>query len=85
VLGSILYLIGSVAISCITKNASEIVSLILVTGVPLGQGFVFPNTMMSALAVSDQADQGVVTTTIGPWRSLSVVLFPAWSFKIAWS
>jgi hypothetical protein len=27
--------------TCITKNASEIVSLILVTGVPLGQSFVF--------------------------------------------
>jgi hypothetical protein len=63
-----------VAISCITKNASEIVSLILVTGVPLGQGFVFPNTMMSALAVSDKADQAVVTTTIGLCRNLGVVL-----------
>jgi MFS family permease len=74
VLGSIIYLIGSVAISCITKNASEVVSLILITGVPLGQGFVFPNTMMSALAVSEQADQAVVTTTIGLWRNLGVVL-----------
>lgn len=74
VFGSIVYLIGSIAISCITKNASEIVSLILITGVPLGQGFVFPNTMMSALAVSDQADQAVVTTTIGLWRNLGVVL-----------
>jgi MFS family permease len=74
VLGSIIYLIGSVAISCITKDASEIVTLILITGVPLGQGFVFPNTMMSALAVSDQADQAVVTTTIGLWRNLGVVL-----------
>lgn len=74
VLGSVIYLIGSVAICCITKNASEIVSLILITGVPLGQGFVFPNTMMSALAVSDQADQAVVTTTIGLWRNLGVVL-----------
>lgn len=74
VLGSIIYLVGSVAISCITKNASEIFSVILITGVPLGQGFVFPNTMMSALAVSDQADQAVVTTTIGLWRNLGVVL-----------
>ena len=40
----------------------------------MGQGFVFPNTMMSALAVSQQEDQAVVTTTIGLWRNLGTVL-----------
>ena len=30
--------------------------------------------MMSALAVSPQADQAVVTTTIGLWRNLGVLL-----------
>lgn len=74
VMGAFIYVVGSVAVSCISKNASEIVSMILITGVPLGQGFVFPNTMMSALAVSDQADQAVVTTTIGLWRNLGIVL-----------
>ena len=72
--GSIIYIIGSIAISFINKNVSELLSLVLITGVPLGQGFVFPNTMMSALAVSPQADQAVVTTTIGLWRNLGVVL-----------
>ncbi|EXJ78381.1 hypothetical protein A1O1_08781 [Capronia coronata CBS 617.96] len=74
VVGAFVYLIGSIATCAITKNTSEIVSLILITGVPLGQGFVFPNTMMSALAVSEQAQQAVVTTTIGLWRNLGVVL-----------
>jgi MFS family permease len=72
--GAVVYIIGSIAVTCINKNTSELVSLILITGVPLGQGFVFPNTMMSALAVSDQADQAVVTTTIGLWRNLGTVL-----------
>ncbi|KAI1625096.1 major facilitator superfamily domain-containing protein [Exophiala viscosa] len=74
VAGAFLYLSGSVATCFITKSTSEVASLILITGVPLGQGFVFPNTMMSALAVSSQADQAVVTTTIGLWRNLGVVL-----------
>jgi len=74
VAGAFVYLAGSVAICLITKNTSKLSSLILITGVPLGQGFVFPNTMMSALAVSSQADQAVVTTTIGLWRNLGVVL-----------
>ncbi|KAK5063024.1 hypothetical protein LTR84_005100 [Exophiala bonariae] len=74
VLGAVIYVFGSVAVSCIDKSTSQLVSLMLITGVPLGQGFVFPNTMMSALAVSEQADQAVVTTTIGLWRNLGTVL-----------
>lgn len=74
VFGAVLYLIGSVAICFLTKGVSEVVSMILITGVPVGQGFVFPNTMMSALAVAEQKDQAVVTTTIGLWRNLGVVL-----------
>ena len=74
VLGAAIYVVGSVAVSCIDKSTSQLVSLVLITGVPLGQGFVFPNTMMSALAVSEQADQAVVTTTIGLWRNLGTVL-----------
>ncbi|RMZ85890.1 hypothetical protein DV737_g352, partial [Chaetothyriales sp. CBS 132003] len=72
--GAIMYLIGSILVSLINKDVSEWLSLVMITGVPLGQGFVFPNTMMSALAVSPQADQAVVTTTIGLWRNLGVVL-----------
>ena len=72
--GAVMYLVGSGAILCLSKNTSEIMSMILITGVPSGQGFVFPNTMMSALAVSDQMEQAVVTTTIGMWRNLGVVM-----------
>ncbi|EXJ76683.1 uncharacterized protein A1O5_01191 [Cladophialophora psammophila CBS 110553] len=74
VFGSLMYLVGSVAILFMSKKMSATMSMVLITGVPLGQGFIFPNTMMSALVVSDHADQAVVTTTIGLWRNLGVVL-----------
>lgn len=65
VLGAVIYLIGSCLVLLLNPRTPELVSLILITGVPMGQGFVFPNTMMSALAVSEQSAQAVVTTTIG--------------------
>ncbi|KIW71967.1 hypothetical protein PV04_00193 [Phialophora macrospora] len=74
VAGAGIYVIGSIAASCIGRNTTGILALIIITGVPVGQGFVFPNTMMSALAVADRADQAVVTTTIGLWRNLGLVL-----------
>jgi len=74
VLGAVIYFIGSIAILFMSKHVTEFFSLVLITGVPVGQGFVFPNTMMSALAVSPQADQAVVTTTVGLWRNLGVVM-----------
>lgn len=74
VAGAAVYLLGSVATCAISKHTSPTLTLLLITGVPLGQGFVFPNTMMSALAVSEQAQQAVVTTTIGLWRNFGIVL-----------
>ncbi|KAL6243183.1 hypothetical protein RBB50_009734 [Rhinocladiella similis] len=74
VAGAVVYLLGSVATCAISKHTSPTLTLILITGVPLGQGFVFPNSMMSALAVSEQAQQAVVTTTIGLWRNFGIVL-----------
>ncbi|KIW16764.1 hypothetical protein PV08_03954 [Exophiala spinifera] len=74
VAGAVVYMLGSVATCSISKHTSPVMTLILIAGVPLGQGFVFPNTMMSALAVSEQAQQAVVTTTIGLWRNLGIVL-----------
>ncbi|RMZ85913.1 hypothetical protein DV736_g6532, partial [Chaetothyriales sp. CBS 134916] len=74
VFGAIMYLLGSIVLSFINKDVSESLSLVMIIGVPLGQGFIFPNSMMSALAVSAQADQAVVTTTIGLWRNLGFVL-----------
>lgn len=73
-LGGIVYLIGSGLVLLLSPSTPDTLSLLLITGVPLGQGFVFPNTMMSALAISEQSAQAVVTTTIGLWRNLGTVM-----------
>lgn len=40
----------------------------------MGQGFQFPGTFMAILAVSEQAEQAVVTSTLMLWRSLGTVI-----------
>lgn len=40
----------------------------------MGQGFQFPGTFMAILAVSEQAEQAVVTSTLILWRSMGMVL-----------
>lgn len=72
--GSLLYIFGSVAILFMNRHVSDALSLVLIIGVSMGQGFVFPTTMMSVLAISKQEDQAVVTTTLGLWRNLGVVM-----------
>ncbi|RMZ84468.1 hypothetical protein DV738_g789, partial [Chaetothyriales sp. CBS 135597] len=74
VFGAIMYLGGAIAVTFLNRNMSDVVGMLLIIGVPLGQGFTFATTMMSALAVSPQADQAVVTTTLGLWRNIGVVL-----------
>lgn len=69
-----MFLVGGILILFVNQHVSEVMSLVLIVGVPLGSGFVFPNSMMSALAVSKQEDQAVVTTTIGLWRNLGTVM-----------
>ena len=70
----ILYLMGSIAVLFLSRKVPAVLSLVLIVGVPMGQGFLNPNSMMSALALSSRADQAVVTTTIGLWRSLGMVM-----------
>ncbi|CCD53786.1 hypothetical protein BofuT4_P133400.1 [Botrytis cinerea T4] len=40
----------------------------------MGQGFQMPGSFMSVLAVSEQGEQAVVTTTLVLWRSMGQVL-----------
>lgn len=51
----------------------SIILLFLALG-SMGQGFQFPGTFMAILAVSDQAEQAVVTSTLMLWRSLGTVI-----------
>ncbi|KAF4551261.1 MFS-type transporter-like protein 7 [Elsinoe fawcettii] len=73
-LGSLVYLCGSIAVCFLQRGVIEILSLVLISGVPLGQGWLFPSTIMASLAVSEQADQAIVNTTLGLWRNIGTVL-----------
>jgi hypothetical protein len=48
--------------------------VVLLLPVSVGQGFLFPATSISVLAVCEQGDQAVVTSTLVLWRSLGMVL-----------
>ena len=74
IVGGVLYLLGAVIILFMNRHVSEVTSLLFIIGVPVGQGFLFPSTIMSALAVSKQEEQAVVTTTVGLWRNLGTVM-----------
>ena len=40
----------------------------------IGQGLLFPSAFIALLAVSDQVEQAVVTSTLILWRSIGIVL-----------
>ena len=82
VLGSVCFLIGSVCMACIWPDIPNWVSTAFVTPASLGQGFAFPSTTMGILAVSSQEDQAIVSTTLGLWRSLGMVMGVALSSLI---
>lgn len=74
VAGVILLLIGTVALSCMQKGLPDWVYLVFLIPQSMGQGFVFPASFMSVLAVSQQNEQAVVTSTLILWRSMGMVL-----------
>jgi predicted branched-subunit amino acid permease len=74
VAGVILLLIGTVALSCMQRGMPDWLYLVFLVPQSMGTGFMFPATFMSVLAVSDQAEQAVVTSTLILWRSMGMVL-----------
>jgi hypothetical protein len=74
VLGVICLVAGTVALSCMQRGMSDSAYLFFLVPSAMGQGFMFPATFMSVLAVSEQAEQAVVTSTLILWRSLGMVL-----------
>ncbi|KAE9371192.1 major facilitator superfamily transporter, partial [Stipitochalara longipes BDJ] len=74
VLGSICLVTGTVALACMQRGLPDWVYLFFLVPSAMGQGFMFPATFMSVLAVSEQAEQAVVTSTLILWRSLGMVL-----------
>ncbi|KAK2744217.1 hypothetical protein FQN55_006901 [Onygenales sp. PD_40] len=74
VLGSIFLLVGSISTSLLGRNIPTWLAMLLITPSSFGQGFTFPTTMVSVLAVSSQSDQAVATTTLGLFRNLGSVM-----------
>ncbi len=74
VLGVICLTMGTVALSLIQRGLPDWAYLFFLVPSAMGQGFMFPATFMSVLAVSEQAEQAVVTSTLILWRSLGMVL-----------
>lgn len=74
VIGSIVYLAGSIALYFMERRYSEAIKVLLITPTPLSQGFIYPGSMMAAFATSPQEEQGVVTTTLSLWRNLGIVV-----------
>ncbi|KAL2070775.1 hypothetical protein VTL71DRAFT_13801 [Oculimacula yallundae] len=74
VLGVIFFIIGTVALSFMKRDLPDWAYLLYLVPQSVGQGFMFPATFMTVLAVSRQADQAVVTSTLILWRSIGSVL-----------
>jgi hypothetical protein len=79
VLGVICLVTGTVALSCMQRGLPDWAYLFFLVPSAMGQGFLFPAAFMSVLAVSEQAEQAVVTSTLILWRSLGTVLGVAMS------
>jgi hypothetical protein len=74
VLGAALVFLGPVTLTTIDKDMPIYVILVFLALGSMGQGFQFPGTFMAILAVSEQAEQAVVTSTLMLWRSLGTVI-----------
>jgi cyanate permease len=74
VAGTVFLLIGTLGLSIMDRELPSWVYLVVQVPSGIGSGFMFPATFMAVLAVSDQSEQAVVTSTLILWRSLGLVL-----------
>jgi predicted branched-subunit amino acid permease len=72
--GTIFLVIGTTSLSLMQRGLPDWSFLLFLIPSNVGIGFMFPSTFMSVLAVSDQSEQAVVTSTLILWRSLGMVL-----------
>lgn len=68
------FLVGTVVLSCMQRGWPLFAYLLCLVPHSMGQGFQFPGTFMAILAVSEQREQAVVTSTLILWRSMGMVL-----------
>ncbi|KAJ9216094.1 hypothetical protein DTO166G4_2338 [Paecilomyces variotii] len=84
ILGSALLLAGGLAASSMDVATPDWLTMICVSISSCGQGLSFPSITVSILAVSDQDEQAVATTTLGLWRNLGSVMgvaISSWIFQ----
>lgn len=72
--GTVFLVIGTTSLSLMQRGLPDWSFLLFLIPSNVGIGFMFPATFMSVLAVSDQSEQAVVTSTLILWRSLGMVL-----------
>jgi len=74
VCGVVFLLIGTVGLASMQIGLPNWMYLLFLVPNAVGQGFMFPGTFMAVLAVSEQSEQAVVTSTLILWRSLGMVM-----------
>ncbi|KAG7134073.1 putative transporter like protein [Verticillium longisporum] len=72
--GTTFFVLGTLALAGLQRGWPPLGYLFILVPHALGQGFQFPGTFVAVLAVSEQRDQAVVTSTLILWRSLGMVL-----------
>ncbi|KAH8809107.1 major facilitator superfamily transporter [Xylogone sp. PMI_703] len=72
--GVITMVIGTISLCFMQRGLPDWAYYLFLVASSVGQGFMFPATFMAILAVSDQAEQAVVTSTLILWRSLGMVM-----------
>ncbi|KAF4631905.1 hypothetical protein G7Y89_g6226 [Cudoniella acicularis] len=66
--------IGTIGLSSMQRGFPDWAYLLFLVPTSIGTGFMFPATFMAVLAVSEQSEQAVVTSTLILWRSMGLVL-----------
>lgn len=74
VLGVFSALAGTLALSSVPRGLPGWMYVACMLPANVGGGFLFPGAFMSVLAVSEQVEQAVVTSTLILWRSMGMVL-----------
>lgn len=74
VAGAMLMALGTTCLTFSHKDMPSWLHLLFLVPSAAGQGFMFPGCFIALLAVSEQAEQAVVTSTLILWRSLGMVL-----------
>jgi hypothetical protein len=74
VFGVFFMLLGTITMTSMQRGWPGWVYVLCILPANVGGGFMFPGTFMSVLAVSEQAEQAVVTSTLILWRSMGTVL-----------